>query len=165
MSRYLDMLKGKKTENSPHVAPPKPPKLGFGGFGGTPTSAFHQKSPGLLATIKRMAAWYGYSDDELAHALDDARQHPDRWRELVKNDRHATDFMDMPEHQLEVRAMLLADASLRYAYTIKHVGDDVYVTLAVRDTAVADFVIPAAQFDSLEFLKFLHFGDADATNN
>lgn len=117
-------------------------------------------TPGLLTIIKRMATFYGYSSDELSHALSDARQHPDTWRELIRNDRHAAQFVDTPEHQLEVVAMLRADSGLSYAYTTRHEGSEVHVTLAVRDAAVADLVIPADKFDPVEFLKLLHFDNS-----
>jgi len=56
-------------------------------------SAPQTKPLGLLEVIKRMAAFYQYTDDELIYALNDARQHPDRWRKLIKNDRHRDKFV------------------------------------------------------------------------
>jgi len=172
MSRYLAMLKGQKTEKRPLGEPPKPPKPGFDGFGGTPDAHFQdneggfggfvgtpdtqiqQKTPGLLEVIKRMADYYQYEPDELTHALDDARQHPDRWRELIRNDRNAALFVNpLPEHQLEVVHMLRADSALRYAFTTRIEDDDVIVTLAVRDVAVCDLTIPASHYDPLTFWK------------
>jgi len=111
MSRYLEMLKGQKSEMRSVGELPKPSKPGFegfegtpeahfqkgaggfGGFDGTPDAHFQKKPPGLLEIIKRMASFYGYTDDELAYALNDARQRPDAWRKLIRSDRHAGQFI------------------------------------------------------------------------
>jgi len=62
----------------------------------------------------------------------------------------------LPEHQLEVVAMLRADSNLRYAFVTKHEGDSVIVTLAVRDVAVCDLTIPASRYDPLTFWKTIN---------
>lgn len=154
MSRYLAMLKGQKTEKRPHGELTELTKPGCVSFVSTPTSAFQEKTPGLLATIKRMAMFYGYTDENLAYALSDARANPDTWRELIRNDRNAALFIqEIPPHQIEVVNMLRADSSLRYAFTTRIEGDDVIVSLAVRDVAVCDLAMPANSYDPLTFWK------------
>ncbi len=116
-----------------------------------------RQSPGLLATIKRMAMFCGYTDENLAYALSDARANPDTWRELIRNDRNAALFIqEIPPHQIEVVNMLRADSSLRYAFTTRIEGEDVIVSLAVRDVAVCDLTMPANSYDPLTFWKTIN---------
>lgn len=41
-------------------------------------------APGLLAHIRRMAAFYEYTPEELAYAIEQARRDPEAWRAIVK---------------------------------------------------------------------------------
>ena len=113
-------------------------------------------TPGLLEVVKRMANFYQYTDEERTYTLSDARANPDTWRELIRGDRHAAQFVDTPEHQLEVVNMLRADSSLRYAFTTRIEGDDVIVSLAVRDVAVCELTIPASHYDPMTFWKTIN---------
>ena len=114
----------------------------------------NRPTPGLLEVTKRMAEFYQYEPDELTYALNDARQHPDTWRELVRNDRHAALFINpLPEHQIEVVKMLRADSALRYGFVTRQEGENIIVTLAVRDVAVCDLSIPASNYDPMTFWK------------
>jgi len=101
-----------------------------------------------------MAAFYEYTEEELSYAMSDARQHPDHWRALIRNDRNAAMFISpRPAHQVEVVDLLKADSALRYAFTTRLEGNDVIVTLAVRNMAVCDMTLPASRYDPLTFWK------------
>lgn len=56
-------------------------------------------APGLLEVIRRMAEFYSYTPDKLAYALHDARQYPDHWRQLIRNDRHSSKFLSPPHEK------------------------------------------------------------------
>jgi len=71
--------------------------------------------------------------------------------ELARNDSNP-----LPEHQLEVVAMLRADSTLRYAFVTRQEGENIIVTLAVRGLAVCDLTIPASNYDPMTFWKTIN---------
>jgi len=111
-----------------------------------------QKPLGLLEVIKRMAVFYEYTEKDLSYAMAEARKHPDNWRWLIRNDRNAALFIDpLAPHQVEAVGRLRADSALRSAFTVRVEDNDVIVTLAVRDMAVCDLIMPASAYDPLMF--------------
>jgi len=58
-----------------------------------PANREESKPPGLLGLIRRMAYYYQFTDDELAHTLEDARANSDTWRELIRHDVHHAEIM------------------------------------------------------------------------
>jgi len=139
MSRYLDLLKGKKTENYLVGEAPKPPKPGFDGFEGSPDAR------------SRENAHSAETEEHLPGELIKPK-HPDKSSEPLRNNRNAALFVNrLPEHQREVVGMLLADSALKYAFTMRFKVDVVIVTLGIRDVAVVDIAIPAINYDAMGF--------------
>jgi len=66
------------------------------------------------------------------------------------------DSNPLPEHQLEAVAMLRADSALRYAFVTRQEGENIIVSLAVRDVAVCDLTIPASNYDPMAFWKTIN---------
>jgi hypothetical protein len=102
MMGYLDRLKGMNSEKCLPSPLSKLPKAPYDSFGSTQGGRFQKITPpgqgatcpAWLATldgelerrIRAMAERWGYSGDELAWALDAARQDPDGWRRVVDSD-------------------------------------------------------------------------------
>jgi len=128
-------------------------RIPTGGSLGSPSSPAKNNIPsandeirpgiGLLEVVTRMDELY--EPEELSHVLIDA-----------KKNHELADSNPLPEHQLEAVAMLRADSALRYAFVTRQEGENIIVTLAVRDVAVCDLSIPQNRYDPMTFWKTIN---------
>lgn len=113
----------------------------------------------LMDAVRRAGGSLHMEDGRLiarnipSELLDDLRQHRDAVSAYLED--VAVITAHLPAHQTEVVAMLRQDPALRYAYTTRNQGENVIVTLAIRDVAVADLSIPLERYDGFEFMRIM----------
>lgn len=86
MMGYIDRLKGMDSEKCPPSPLQKLQEAPFDSFCSSHGARFQENALDLERRILAMAERWNYSGDELALALEAARQDPDGWRRVVDLD-------------------------------------------------------------------------------